>query len=137
MIDHDVMPLIAIAGGCGAVFLLLCIALVRRRRIGAEAPRKTSFYMAAIDPSVAEVGRAAFEAVAVSAPERRSTPRVIAVPVAPAYVALPAIDPPREPQRLARGSAPGIERVLPARPQGWEQHAPSVTARMRAVRRTH
>ena len=141
MIDHDAMPLIAIAGGCGAVFLLLCIALVRSRRRVARGPRKTSFYMVAIDPSVAELGRAAFEAiappVAVSEPQRRPTPVVVAVPpVTPVHVALPAIDPPREPQRVARGSAPGIERVLPARQQGWEQHPPSVTARMRAVTRT-
>jgi len=119
MIDHDVLPVIAIAGGCGALLLLACICLaVRRPRIARSTPRKTSFHMAVIDPAIAEQGRAAWE-----------------------LVALPVIQPPGDvPRRFARGSQPGIEQPahgtqLTARPHGWDVHHPSVTARMRAVRR--
>src|SRR5439155_11704419 len=99
-----------------------------------DAPRRTSFHMAVIDPRIADQGRAAWERepdidIEVQAIE--------SVPRAPAYTyAVPSIDPPRDqPRRFARGSAPGIAQpgrapTLPARPAGWEQHAPSVTARM-------
>lgn len=145
MIDHDVAPLIAIGGGCTALFALLCIVVLRKRRREVQGPRKTSFYAVAIDPSIAERGRAAFEAVP-SAPEPVATAATQIAPVITPYVQMPAIFspqaacgsalPPREPRRFARGSAPGIDHGLPARPQGWEQHAPRVTARIRATRRT-
>jgi len=124
MIDQDVLPLIAIAGGCAALLVLACIGLaMRRRRSVRSTPRKTSFHMAVIDPAIAEHGRAAWE----------HTPIMPSVP-------MPNIEPPRDvPRRFARGSAPGLEPPagarLPARPQGWDVHMPSVTARMRAVRR--
>lgn len=136
MIDHDVLPLIAIAGGCGALLLLACIGLaVRRRRRVRSTPRKTSFHMAVIDPSIADHGRAAWEHVP-------GVPSAVAAPVVPTtpVVPIPNIEPPRDmPRRFARGSKPGLEApaqaALAARPHGWDVHLPSVTARMRAVRR--
>ena len=125
MIDQDVLPLIAIAGGCAAVLVLACIGLAMRRRRKVRAlPRKTSFHMAVIDPVIAEQGRAAWEHAPAPMPN----------------VPMPNIEPPRDvPRRFARGSKPGLEAPagarLAARPQGWDVHVPSVTARMRAVRR--
>jgi hypothetical protein len=135
MIDHDVLPVIAIAGGCAALLLLACIGLAaKRRRRARSTPRKTSFHMVAIDPAIAEFGRAAWE----HAPA--SPVRAAVMPITPVAVQIPNIDPPRDmPRRFARGSKPGLEAPaqasLAARPHGWDVHMPSVTARMRAVRR--
>jgi hypothetical protein len=136
MIDHDVLPVIAIAGGCGALLLLACIALAfRRRRRIHSTPRKTSFHMAVIDPAIADLQRAAWEHAPVL------PVRAAVMPITPVAVQIPNIDPPREmPRRFARGSKPALEAPargasLAARPHGWDVHMPSVTARMRAVRR--
>lgn len=123
MIDHDVMPMVAIIGGSTMLVVLVLIGLWRSRRRADRAShiRMTSFHMAVIDPRIAEQGRAAWERSGTSDG---------------------ALMHAEQPRRFARGSTPGIATTpclptpaLPARPQGWELTAPSVTARLRAVRR--
>jgi hypothetical protein len=132
------MPRIAIGGGFVLLFALVCIALwIGRRRRHREAPRRTSFHMAVIDPRVAEHRRAAWErpvrAVEAPAPIVAYSPALRPRESRDAMVRLER----ERPRRLARGSTPAIENaeILPARPTDWELGAPSVTARMRAAKR--
>ena len=64
--DDITMPTIAIAGGFTLLFVLVCILIVRARRIARRRralvdARRTSFHLAVIDPTAASHGRAAFE----------------------------------------------------------------------------
>lgn len=151
------LPMIAIAGGCLLLVLVLGIfgfatlQLARRRRARLAA-RRTSFHAVVIDPRIAELGRAAFEDL-----PRPREPVIevvdIALPPPPPpvldYAVLPPLPRPdmrvrmhdlsREPRRMARGSTPGIVTAPRAHTQlehDWDvPTAPSVTARMRAYRR--
>jgi len=150
MIDHGVLPAIAIGGGCVMLLALICIGLWRsRRRAARDQPRVTSFHMSVVDPRIADHGRAAWERTRT---EIGPEPEIIDLDLVDVDVEIELdVEPPRmatdrttigyAPRRLARGSAPGIPHripytTLPARPRDWDLHAPSVTARMRAARRS-
>jgi hypothetical protein len=158
------LPTIAIGGGFVLLLALVGIALwIGRRRRFRESPRQTSFHMTAIDPRIARHGRAAWERSAppcetplgVEAPvivEEIDIPIDVETPppdrTVIGYSAYSAfmqrqphgIDNDFHSPRLARGSTPGIATprspALPARPTDWDLGAPSVTARMRAAKRT-
>jgi hypothetical protein len=145
---EDWMPEIVIAGGFALIFALGCIALwVGRRRRHREAPRRTSFHLAVIDPRIARNRRAAWER-SLAPHDEDPVVEEIEIPIevaaaAPAPdrtvvgFAPPVVNADRRPDRMRfpRGSTPAIATALPARPRGWEPSAPSVTARMRAARR--
>jgi hypothetical protein len=140
-------PLLAIAGGCTLLVVLLCILVVRargiaRRRRALLATRRTRFH-AVIDPRVADLGRAAFEVVEVEV-ETAQVVDTITIPAPPPprpnmHVRMHSLQRETPPRRLARGSTPAI--VYPAHistgcASDWDvPTAPSVTAQLRAYRR--
>lgn len=128
--------------------------------------RRTSFHLAVIDPTIAEHGRAAWERSPsqdqlVHEVADDHLVEVFDIPLpqpADEYTSIgyAPVSPPSRPydyrvqmapQRLARGSTPAISNPisdvpqahaqLPSQPRGWDVlAAPSVTARMRATRRS-
>ncbi len=141
------LPMIAIAGGCLLLVLVLGIfwfagrTLAHRRCARLDA-RRTRFHAVVIDPRIAELDRAAFEGS--PRPAREPVIEVVEIELPPPPVCVPVIDyaalpPLRMPRRMARGSTPGIA-ITPGAPvwdaTDWDvPTAPSVTARMRTYRR--
>lgn len=142
------LPMIAIAGGCLLLVLVLGIFWFAGRPIPRRLDaRRTRFHAVVIDPRIAELGRAAFEDG--PRPAREPVIEVVDIVLPPPPVCVPVMDyaalPPRmhslpqPPRRIARGSTPAIVTAPSAHARhanDWDvPTAPSVTARMRTYRR--